>query len=75
MNNMEIDGFAEAQALLAAHDAGELYPYVGKRVARDMADFWLENRFPHGWADDDSEEESAYYAVLSALEALLEEEE
>lgn len=72
---MEIDGFAEAQVLLAAHDAGELSPYVGKRNARDLADFWLENRCPHGWADNDSEEEAAYYAVLSGLEALLEEEE
>jgi hypothetical protein len=72
---MEIDGFAEAQSLLAAHDAGELSPYVGKRTARDMANFWLENRCAHGWSDDDSEEEAAYYAVLSGLETLLEEEE
>jgi hypothetical protein len=72
---MEIDGFAEAQSLLAAFDAGELSPYVTERNARDLADFWLENRFAHAWADDDSEEEASYYAVLSGLEALLEEEE
>jgi hypothetical protein len=73
---MEIDGLSEAQGLLAAFDAGELSPYVTERSARDLADFWLENRYAQAdEPDDDSEEEAAYYAVLSGLETLLEEEE
>lgn len=73
----DIDGFAEAQDLLTAYDAGHLEGFDLQRTARDLADWWLENRYAVPEAeelDHGGEEDAAYYAVLAGLEVILEEE-